>query len=147
MKLEEEFLTIEQARELKELGVSFNSANFGIYNFYESLAEDEINEIRKLDKVLRSKLVTETLSIAEMFEMLPNVIIQGVTNSINYYYFIHDGCSIGYVSWYNSKKRYYKIHIKDYCGLQAKSEICLKEWNLRDALFEMIKWLKQNNYI
>ena len=147
MKIEDEFLTIKQARKLKKLGVSFIGANFGIYNFYESLAEDEVNEIRKLDYALRSKLVTETLSIAEMFEMLPNVIIQCVMNSINHYYFIYDGCSIGYVSWYNNKKGYYKIHIKDYCGLQANSEICLKEWNLRDALFEMIKWLKVNKLI
>ena len=74
MKIEDEFLTIKQARELKKLGVSFIGANFGIYNFYESLAEDEINEIRKLDKVLRSKLVVETLSVYEMIEMLPDII-------------------------------------------------------------------------
>ena len=145
MKIEEEFLTIAQARELKKLGVSFNSANFGIYNFYESLAEDEVNEIRKLDKVLRSKLVTETLSVAEMFEMLPNYIY--IDNETESYSLAYNGSLISYATvdcygyWLN------RVAIMRGSFTSDKDNIYLKEWNLRDALFEMIKWLKVNKLI
>ena len=74
LTISDEFLTIEQAKELKELGVDFSGANFGIYNFYDSLPECEVTEIRKLCKPLQEKLVTETLSVAEMIEMLPKSI-------------------------------------------------------------------------
>ena len=144
MKIEEEFLTIEQARELKELGVSFNSANFGIYNFYESLAEDEVNEIRKLDFALRSKLVTETLSIAEMIDILPikiDIDIKEIYPDNEDNYMLKVSLSV------NSNSVSYRIYSRAFphCCVFVYKVFCNN--NLRDSLFEMLKFLKQNKNI
>lgn len=144
MKIEEEFLTIKQARELKKLGVSFIGANFGIYNFYESLAEDEINEIRKLDKVLRSKLVVETLSVAEMIEMLPlkiDMYIKEIYPDNEDHYMLKVSLSV------NSNSVSYRIYSRDFphCCVFVYKVFCNN--NLRDSLFEMLKFLKQNKNI
>ena len=117
LTISDEFLTIEQAKELKELGVDFSGANFGIYNFYDSLPECEVTEIRKSCKPLQEKLVTETLSVVEMLEMLP------------------DNTEIESVNEYLIYNERLKINGGIYKPL------------LRDALFEMLKWLKQNKLI
>lgn len=143
MKIEEEFLTIKQARELKKLGVSFNSANFGIYNFYESLAEDEVNEIRKLDYALRSKLVTETLSIAEMIEILPikiDIDIKEMHPDDESHYMLKVNLSI------NSNSVSYRLYSKSLPHCVFVYQTFYKD-NLRDSLFDMIKFLKQNKLI
>ena len=117
LTIEDQFLTLDQAKELKKLGVDFSGANFGIYNFYDSLPECEVTEIRKLCNPLQEKLVTETLSVVEMLEMLP------------------DNTEIESVNGYLIYNERIKINGGIYKPL------------LRDALFEMLKWLKQNKLI
>ena len=120
LTISDEFLTIEQAKELKELGVDFSGANFGIYNFYDSLPECEVTEIRKLCKPLQEKLVTETLSVAEMMEMLPSETCISLIKDGEYYI------------W----------------SVLLENDICEQcSHLLRDALFEMLRYLKQNKLI
>ncbi len=123
LTIEEQFLTIEQAKELKEIGIDFSGANFGIYNFYDSLPECEVTEIRKLCKPLQEKLVTETLSVVEILEMLPKEI---------------EDKSIIVRAYEDRWVVEYKNHL--FIPVFSKSL-------LRDALFEMIKWLKTNKLI
>lgn len=119
LTIEKQYLTLSQSKELQALGIDFGSANFGIYNFYESLNDDEVTEIRPIDKIINDKLVTPTLSVTEMLEMLPDYI------RIEHY--------IG------------KWNVGDYHNSIYPHNI--DKVLLRDALFEMLKWLKQNKLI
>ena len=136
MDISDEFLTLDQAKELQELGIDFSGSNFGIYNFYESLNDDEVTEIRPIDKIINDKLVTPTLSVAEMIEMLPKCI--EVKDVLCELYLKKSSFYVGDMT--------YELGYRGYLN----ESLSIKEFTyplLRDALFEMLKWLKQNKMI
>ena len=129
LTISEQFLTLEQAKELKKLGIDFSGA---IYCFGKRLKDGRGNKMLRQKSFLcpsgnhgvRSVLLEQyefipTLSVAEMIEMLPN-----------------------YVRF----ERYLgEWHISDnHNSLYPHFE---RNVLLRDALFEMLKWLKQNKLI
>jgi len=130
LTLEEQFLTLEQAKELQALGIDFSGANFGIYNFYESLNDDEVTEIRPIDKIINDKLVTPTLSVAEMINILPPKIT-------------YKGNDLYLSIAYNTNN---KIILKYDFGNSEYDFVFVGD-SFRDSLFEMIKQLKINKLI
>ena len=127
LTIEEQFLTLEQAKELKEIGIDFSGA---IYCFGKRIKDSRGNKILRQKSFLcpsgnhgvRSLLLEQyefipTLSVAEMIEMLP------------------DNTEIESVNGYLIYNERLKINGGIYKPL------------LRDALFEMIKCLKQNKPI
>ena len=113
LTIEEQFLTSEQAKELQKLGVDFSGANFCLH-----LSKDLFIG-RSTNFFPYSNTFKDTLSVAEMIEMLPE---------------------------YTSIEHYTgKWHISDnHNSLYPHFE---RNVLLRDALFEMLKWLKQNKLI
>ena len=127
LTIEEQFLTLEQAKELKKIGIDFSGA---IYCFGKRIKDIRGNKILRQKSFLcssgnygvRSVLLEQyefipTLSVAEMLEMLP------------------DNTEIESVNGYLIYNERLKINGGIYKPL------------LRDALFEMLKWLKQNKMI
>ena len=113
-----QFLTLDQAKELQELGVDIYG-NFEIDiddNGFETI--EEVGTFAS-DTFEYYKKSIPTLSVAEMIEMLPE---------------------------YTSIEHYTgKWHISDnHNSLYPHFE---RNVLLRDALFEMLKWLKQNKLI
>ena len=115
LKLEDNFLTIDQAKELEELGVDI----YG--NFEIDIDDNGFETIEKVgtfasDTFEYYKKSIPTLSVAEMIEMLPE---------------------------YTSIEHYTgKWHISDnHNSLYPHFE---RNVLLRDVLFEMLKWLKQS---
>lgn len=129
LTINEQFLTLDQAKELQKLGIDFSCA---IYCFGKRIKDGRGNKMLRQKSFLcpsgnhgvRSVLLEQyefipTLSVAEMIEMLPEY------TSIEHY--------IG------------KWHISDnHNSLYPHFE---RNVLLRDALFEMIKLLKQNKFI
>ena len=118
LKLEDTCLTIEQAKELKELGVDFSNAvmefthydNDGADEWFLTIVDDYADsEFADIENM-------PTLTNTEMLEMLPTETCFCKTDK-------------GVEVW---------SRWLEYDG----SEQC--EPLLRDALFEMIKWLKTN---
>ena len=127
LTIEDQFLTLEQAKELKEIGIDFSGA---IYCFGKRIKDSRGNKILRQKSFLcpsgnhgvRSLLLEQyefipTLSVAEMIEMHP------------------DNTEIESVNGYLIYNERLKINGGIYKPL------------LRDALFEMLKWLKQNKLI
>ena len=121
LKLEDTCLTIEQAKELKELGVDFSNAvmefthydNDGADEWFLTIVDDYADsEFADIENM-------PTLTNTEMLEMLPTETCFCKTDK-------------GVEVW---------SRWLEYDG----SEQC--EPLLRDALFEMIKWLKTNKLI
>lgn len=90
-----------------------------------------------------------TLSVAEMLEMLPMEIKCMEGMDLTSYSLLYDGYSISYVYWLGAEIINTKISVMeiDNYPLENECDICIKKWNIRDALFEMLKWLKQNKLI
>lgn len=126
LNIKEHFLTISQCKEFQNLGISFKNANFGFYNFYESLSNNEINEIRQIDPIIKDKLITKTLSVSEMIQMLPDYIIS-----------------------YNSESAYLAITKRNVGYYTKKNETIYETMNflLKDSLFTTLKWLKNKNKV
>jgi hypothetical protein len=118
LTLEEQFLTLEQAKELQDLGVDFSNANFAFINVINPYNSTFKHEITKYYVELRNDLIP-TLSVAEMLEMLPDYI------RIEHY--------IGKWNVGDCHNSIYPHNIDKVL--------------LRDALFEMLKWLKTNKLI
>ena len=127
LTIDEQFLTLEQAKELQKLGIDFSGA---IYCFGKRIKDGRDNKMLRQKSFLcpsgnhgvRSVLLEQyefitTLSVAEMIEMLP------------------DNTEIESVNGYLIYNERLKINGGIYKPL------------LRDALFEMIKWIKQNKLI
>ena len=127
LTIDEQFLTLEQAKELQKLGIDFSGA---IYCFGKRIKDGRDNKMLRQKSFLcpsgnhgvRSVLLEQyefipTLSVAEMIEMLP------------------DNTEIESVNGYLIYNERLKINGGIYKPL------------LRDALFEMLKWLKQNKLI
>ena len=131
LTIEEQFLTLDQAKELQKLGIDFSGA---IYCFGKRIKDSRGNKILRQKSFLcpsgnhgvRSVLLEQyefipTLSVAEMIEMLPMNVI--------YFRDVH--------GWYN-------IIYKKFC---CDPEFTYNGTLFRDALFEMLRWLKQNKLI
>ena len=157
LTIEEQFLTLDQAKELQELGIDFSCA---IYCFGKRIKDGRGNKMLRQKSFLcpsgnhgvRYVLLEQyefipTLSVAEMFEMLPNEIACMEDGYLTSYSLMYDGYSLGYVEWCGGEKAHHKINISEGEDFTDGYEICLRKWNLRDALFEMIKLLKQNKFI
>ena len=129
MKLEDMCLTIEQARELKELGIDFSNS---IYEFVETYDEyEDCNEVIICEReyVTIEREILPTLTVNEMLEMLPSKIKIG-----EYYYYLR--IERGDVFWYVT---YYNHEI---------SNIYLSRTGLlRNVLFETIEELTERKLI
>lgn len=143
LTLEDNFLSLEQAKELQELGIDFENGNYLIWNESEEIiAKSDILGFIGDD-------YTPTLSVAEMIEMLPMEIKCMEGMDLTSYSLLYDGYSISYVYWLGAEIINTKISVMeiDNYPLENECDICIKKWNIRDALFEMLKWLKQNKLI
>ena len=135
LTIEEQFLTLDQAKELKDLGVDI----YG--NFEIDIDDNGFETIEKVgtfasDTFEYYKKSIPTLSVAEMIEMLPMDI---EAKSKKY------GNQTVYLSIDRHSVMYCVSGIEFERGLYVY--ISFEKPLLRDALFEMIKWLKQNKLI
>jgi hypothetical protein len=135
LKLEDCCLTIEQAKELEELGVDFSNANFAFINVINPYNSTFKHEITKYYVELRNDLIP-TLSVAEMMEMLPMDI---EAKSKKY------GNQTVYLSIDRHSVMYFVSGQEFERGLYIYKSF--EKPLLRDALFEAIRWLKQNKLI
>ena len=130
LTIEEQFLTSEQAKELQALGIDFSGGNFcytGKGDLFIGVSKDFYPYPNEM---------INTLSVAEMIEMLP-LDIETVSKKYGNQtvYLSIDRHSVMYfVSGIEFERRMY---------VYKSFEKSL----LRDALFEMIKLLKQNKFI
>lgn len=148
MKFEDEFLTIEQSKELKELGIDFSNANycFRTVDFnnnpsWKYIKDDGENDIHEFIDFYKSHKDSDTsyiktFSVAEMIEMLPLDIL---AKSKKY------GNQTVYLSIDRNSVMYFV------CGKEFERSMYIyksfEKHLLRDSLFEMIKDLKKNNLI
>ena len=134
LKLEDYCLTVEQAKELKELGIDMDNPLFEYIQLVNDKQYIEPIEKRVLGKPFlynntlstlvvggneMYELITPALTNSEMLEMLP-ASIESVMLEIHY--------------WHGWNVRYYGI-----------TEV--QDSSLRDVLFETIKYLKANKLI
>ena len=124
LTIEEQFLNFSQARELKYLGIDFENGNYLIWNESEEIiAKSDILGFIGDD-------YTPTLSVAEMLEMLPEIIkVKDVLYEL-----------------YLKKSSFYIVGYRKYLN----ESLSINEFIytlIRDALFEVLKWLKQNKLI
>ena len=117
LTLDEQFLTLEQTKELQELGVDFSNANFAFNKVTNDLILLGNGIAENWGYGSKDRMYARTLSVVEMLEMLP------------------DNTEIESVNGYLIYNERLKINGGIYKPL------------LRDALFEMLKWLKQNKMI
>ena len=124
LKLEDCCLTIEQAKELQELGVNMSGTSMIIIQDKQVVPRN-ILEIEEFFDFCRYD--TPTLTNTEMLEMLPQ------------YTFFNKKLRI-----YNKKLRIYKDENRWLVSYEKDGwrNLCYTAELLRDALFEMIKFLK-----
>ena len=130
MKLEDMCLTLKQARELEELGIDFSNS---IYEFVETYDEyEDCNEVIICEReyVTIEREILPTLTNTEMLEMLPKVLDYG-------------GIRDEQPLWLTSGKQWSLLFHDPVIELDHES---ISD-SLRDALFDMIKWLKTNKLI
>ena len=123
LKLEDYCLTIEQAKELQELGVNMSDTSMIIIQDKQVVPRN-ILEIEEFFDFCRYD--TPTLTNTEMLEMLPRYINFNKKLRI---YKSKDGIKNMWIVTYE----------KDWQGVYVKTAELL-----RDALFEMIKFLKNH---
>ena len=137
LTIEEQYLTLSQSKELQELGIDFEGANAWHYrkikewNGRDVQSEWRFGFSKKLMVVGTEKFeFIPTLSVAEMLEMLPEIIkVKDVLYEL-----------------YLKKSSFYIVGYREYLN----ESLSINEFIytlIRDALFEMLKWLKQNKLI
>ena len=138
LTIEEQFLTLEQAKELQELGIDFEGANAW---FYRKIKDEKGNSIHYSEwrfgfsKIMMILGVEKfeyvpTLSVAEMLEMLPEIIkVKDILYEL-----------------YLKKSSFYIAGYREYLNESLSTNEFIYTL-IRDALFEMLKWLKQNKLI
>lgn len=141
LTIEEQFLTIEQAKELQALGIDFSGANMFVFFDGRIISKNEAefmtissNACNSLNVAL--PIIHPILSVAEMLEMLPKCI---EVKDVLYELYLKKS------SFYVKNIAYelgYREYLKESLGINEFTHILL-----RDSLFEMIKWLKQNKLI
>lgn len=127
LTLKDQFLSLEQAKDLQELGVDI----YG--NFEIDIDDNGFETIEKVgtfasDTFEYYKKSIPTLSVAEMIEILTpieNGYALYVERSFDSYYACYKDYDKYILTVHNSK-------------CESRNEL------LRDTLFEMLKWLKQN---
>lgn len=127
LTLKDQFLSLEQAKEFQELGVDI----YG--NFEIDIDDNGFETIEKVgtfasDTFEYYKKSIPTLSVAEMIEMLPKVFI----GNLNSMWFLEITCKATHKDY---QVRYI---VSDFPRIEFRRTL------IRDALFEMLKWLKQN---
>ena len=135
LTLKDQFLSLEQAKELQELGVDI----YG--NFEIDIDDNGFETIEKVgtfasDTFEYYKKSIPTLSVAEMIEMLPMDI---EAKSKKY------GNQTVYLSIDRHSVMYFVSGQEFERGLYIYKSF--EKPLLRDALFEAIRWLKQNKLI
>ena len=146
LTINDQFLTLDQAKELQKLGIDFSGA---IYCFGKRIKDGRGNKMLRQKPFLcpsgnhgvRSVLLEQyefipTLSVAEMIEMLPKCI--EVKDVLCELYLKKSSFYVGDMT--------YELGYRGYLN----ESLSIKEFTyplLRDALFEMLKWLKQNKMI
>jgi hypothetical protein len=135
LTLEDQFLNLEQSKELQELGVDI----YG--NFEIDIDDNGFETIEKVgtfasDTFEYYKKSIPTLSVAEMIEMLPMDI---EAKSKKY------GNQTVYLSIDRHSVMYFVSGQEFERGLYIYKSF--EKPLLRDALFEAIRWLKQNKLI
>ena len=138
LTLEDNFLSLEQAKELQELGIDFKGANAW---FYRKIKDEKGNSIhysewrfgfskRMMILGVEKFEFIPTLSVAEMLETLPEIIkVKDVLYEL-----------------YLKKSSFYIVGYREYLN----ESLSINEFIytlIRDALFEMLKWLKQNKLL
>jgi hypothetical protein len=144
LTLDEQFLTLQQAKELIDLGIDFRGSNtlFCICtrnwqgNEVSQPAWKLVHSIKCIIKGFEKFEYVPTLSVAEMMEMIPMDI---EAKSKKY------GNQTVYLSIDRHSVMYCVSGIEFERGLYVY--ISFEKPLLRDALFEMIKWLKTNKLI
>lgn len=129
LKLEDTCLTIEQAKELKELGVDFSNAIMAFIDFYDE-NKHEYELVRNMS--IGAYDIIPTLTNTEMLEMLPKVMIS-------------EDESIFTLMLERSKLGRYTIGYVD--GETRRYSVAIFNDSIRDLLFDMLKWLKTNKLI
>lgn len=149
--IKDQCLTFKQAIELQELGINFSNANLEYIK-----REGKREELKLIDNTLNkddNTIFCPTLTIAEILEVIPKSFYakedeEDDDDMKEEYLIFYDGDSLGYINWVDGEISDTKILIRKAIPLPAaNNEIYLKEWNLRDALFELLKWLKQNKLL
>ena len=148
LTIEDQFLTLDQAKELQALGIDFSGANYCFGNvdfnknpswkYIKDKGEDDIHIFIDLYKFRKDSDISciKTLSVAEMLEMLPKCI--EVKDVLYELYLKKSSFYVGDMT--------YELGYRGYLN----ESLSIKEFTyplLRDALFEMLKWLKQNKII
>lgn len=120
MKIEDQVLSIEQIKELRELGFDVNK--------HSSLKSNGKQIITKDDFYIGGAPLFPTLTIGDIMDILPKVInSHGIEYGRNADY----GLSLIYLNKYYI--RYIGIHI-------SLALIIFESYNLIDVLFEALKW-------
>ena len=143
LTIEEQYLTLSQSKELQALGIDFSGANYCFRNvdfnknpswkYIKDKGEDDIHIFIDLYKFRKDSDISciKTLSVAEMMEMLPKVFI----GNLNSLWFLEITCKATHKDY---QVRYI---VSDFPRIEFRRTL------IRDALFEMLKWLKQNKMI
>lgn len=144
MKIEEQVCSIEQMKELEQLGFDTNKASMAWYKFEteDSNEEDEdwwvISHVESCTEI--SQTYFPTFSIGEMLEMLPESIKKYDADwEETYEYFLSISKEDG--KWQIVYKFYSYILERDEMVYSSTAD------SLRDALFAELKTLKENKEI
>jgi hypothetical protein len=136
LTIEEQYLTLSQSKELQALGIDFNSANFAFNKVTNDLILLGNGIAENWGYGSKDRMYARTLSVAEMIEMLPKCI--EVKDVLCELYLKKSSFYVGDMT--------YELGYRGYLN----ESLSIKEFTyplLRDSLFEMIKWLKQNKLI
>ena len=144
LTIEEQYLTLSQSKELQDLGIDFNNANAWFCkctrnwqgNGISQPAWRLVHSMRAVVQGFEKFEYVPTLSVAEMLEMLPKCI--EVKDVLYELYFKKSSFYINEIA--------YELGYREYLN----ESLSINEFThtlLRDALFEMLKWLKQNKLI
>jgi hypothetical protein len=134
------FLTMKQCKELQDLNVDFSNT---CYAFYSILNPDD-NEVRyelRENKFAPGIGVIPTLSNTEMLEMLPRSINHRSLTRPN------DLTEYKFKFMLNNYRSGYRIMYLLWDTDRYVESISFQAITLRDALYDTIKWLKENKLI
>lgn len=131
IKLEDTCLTVEQAKELQELGVDMSDSIMVYCDYYDQVHDYELLMNNNLSTSYAYEVVN-TLTNTEILEMLPP---KFVYHDKDAYLGVRTDDDSGEYEFY------YKRWINDCEGPMFHNKL------IRDSLFEMIKYLKINHII
>ena len=138
LTIEDQFLTIDQAKELQDLGINFNNVNNYIAFDRTIVNKENVDFVVSKCEMMgvAAPRFIAALSVAEMLEMLPKCI--EVKDVLCELYLKKSSFYVGDMT--------YELGYRGYLN----ESLSIKGFTyplLRDALFEMLKWLEQNKMI